>query len=364
MKEDEEYIKDLPMDDDDVFNVKKDYSPPKDSQSTANKSVHSTKYYDVLDVSPSASQSSIKRAYYVKARKYHPDRNSTKEAAEKFRDVGEAYQVLSDEKLRAQYDKVGEDGLSGDRTEVSADGVDPALIFAMIFGNDRFNDIVGRLMMVSMTMAGDPKETGIDQEKLAEVENRRVIRLALSLASKVQPYVDGRVESILITWESDALNLVEASYGEAILNAVGTSYRLVATQYLSDWGKAQKAQYSEKSKQFGTMKKTMKAAKDMEGKEGEAQLPAYLEIMWQVTALDISTTVHEVVVKVIKDKSATPEVRKKRAEAIVKLGEIYEQAKSKDPKQRAMSARGIFQNAAEAAMEETMKKSNESPDID
>jgi hypothetical protein len=108
------------------------------------------------------------------------------------------------------------------------------------------------------------------------------------------------------------------------------------------------------------MKKTMKAANQMKGKEGEAQLPAYLEVMWQITSLDLSSTLHEVVVKVIKDKSASPEDRKARAEAIVALGEIYENARSKDPKQRAMSARGIFQNAAEAAMEETMKKNSES----
>lgn len=106
--------------------------------------------------------------------------------------------------LRAQYDKMGEKGLSGDRTEVSADGVDPALIFAMIFGSDAFIDIVGRLAMVSMTMAGDPKETGVDAEKLQEVEKRRVCRLALSLASKVQPYVEGRIESTKISWETEA----------------------------------------------------------------------------------------------------------------------------------------------------------------
>ena len=250
--------------------------------------------------------------------------------------------------------------MSGDRTEVSADGVDPALIFAMIFGSDAFIGIVGRLAMVSMTMAGDPKETGVDAEKLQEVEKRRVCRLAVALASKVQPYVEGRIESTMIAWEAEAQRLVEASYGESILNTVGTSYRLVGTQYLASWGKAQKAQYAETSRNLGAMKKTMKAANQMKGKEGEAQLPAYLEVMWQVTSLDISSTIHEVVVKVIKDKSASPEDRKARAEAIVALGEVYESVKSKDPKQRAMSARGIFQNAAEAAMEETMKNSKDS----
>jgi len=133
----------------------------------------------------------------------------------------------------------------------------------------------------------------------------------------------------------------------------------VAKQYLASWGAAKKAEYAEMSNNLSAVKKTMKAANNMKGKEGEAQLPAYLEIMWQVTSLDISSTIHEVVVKVVKDRSANEVDRKLRMEAIVALGEIYENAKSKDPKQRDMSARGVFQNAAQAAAEETMKKNSE-----
>ena len=137
------------------------------------------------------------------------------------------------------------------------------------------------------------------------------------------------------------------------------SYRLVATQYLASWGGAKKAEYAEMSNKIGTVKKTMKAANQMKGKEGDDQLPAYLEVMWNVTSLDISTTIHEVVAKVVNDKSTNSEDRKKRMEAILFLGELYESVKSKDPKQRAMSARGIFQSAAQQAAEETMKENQE-----
>ena len=74
--------------------------------------------------------------------------------------------------------------------------------------------------------------------------------------------------------------------------------------------------------------------------------------------MDISATIHEVVAKVLMDKSASDAVKKARMEAILDLGEIYENARSTDEKQRRMSARGIFQGAAEAAMEETIKKNN------
>ena len=63
-------------------------------------------YYKVLGVSKSASAEEIKKAYRKSALKYHPDRNKGDKAAEaKFKDVSEAYAVLSDAKKRKQYDK-------------------------------------------------------------------------------------------------------------------------------------------------------------------------------------------------------------------------------------------------------------------
>ena len=72
---------------------------------------NSKDYYDILGVSKSASEDDIKRAYRKLARKYHPDLNkdNPKEAEEKFKEVNEAYHVLSDADKRAQYDQMGPD---------------------------------------------------------------------------------------------------------------------------------------------------------------------------------------------------------------------------------------------------------------
>ncbi|HEC75349.1 MAG TPA: J domain-containing protein [Methylophaga aminisulfidivorans] len=64
-------------------------------------------YYKVLDVDRSASQEDIKKAYRKLARKYHPDVSKEANAEDKFKEVGEAYEVLRDKEKRAQYDQFG-----------------------------------------------------------------------------------------------------------------------------------------------------------------------------------------------------------------------------------------------------------------
>ncbi|MFF6953305.1 DnaJ C-terminal domain-containing protein [Streptomyces iakyrus] len=66
-------------------------------------------FYEVLGVSRTASQDDIQQAYRKLARKYHPDVNKDPGAEERFKDLNEAYSVLSDPKTRARYDRFGED---------------------------------------------------------------------------------------------------------------------------------------------------------------------------------------------------------------------------------------------------------------
>ncbi len=99
-------------------------------------------YYEVLGVARDADDTTIKKAYRKLAMKYHPDRNpDNKEAEEKFKEVGEAYEVLSNADKRAAYDRMGHDAFKNGGMGSAGGGAggfggftDPMDIFAQMFG--------------------------------------------------------------------------------------------------------------------------------------------------------------------------------------------------------------------------------------
>lgn len=73
-----------------------------------------TDYYELLELSKEATQEEIKKAYRKKALQYHPDRNPGDPNAEKkFKEISEAYEILSDEQKRKMYDRYGKEGMQG-----------------------------------------------------------------------------------------------------------------------------------------------------------------------------------------------------------------------------------------------------------
>jgi molecular chaperone DnaJ len=90
-------------------------------------------YYEILGVSRDASKDEIKNSYRKLALQYHPDRNKAPEAEEKFKEVSEAYAVLSDDEKRHQYDQFGHSGIDSRYT--------PEDIFRGVDFGDIFRDL-------------------------------------------------------------------------------------------------------------------------------------------------------------------------------------------------------------------------------
>jgi len=99
-------------------------------------------YYEILSIQKSASGEEIKKAYRKVAMQFHPDRNpGDKVAEEKFKEAAEAYEVLSDAERKAQYDRFGHAGLSGNGRGFHGGNMNMDDIFSQfgdIFGDDIF----------------------------------------------------------------------------------------------------------------------------------------------------------------------------------------------------------------------------------
>ena len=113
--------------------------------------VKETELYDHLGITPDATPSQVKKAYYKMAKKHHPDHNLGDEGAkERFQAISDAYQVLSDEGLREKYDREGKDGLG------ETPKLDPNVFYAMFFGSEVRGGGDGRVIRSSLgeTVAG------------------------------------------------------------------------------------------------------------------------------------------------------------------------------------------------------------------
>jgi curved DNA-binding protein len=129
-----------------------------------------TDYYGVLGVSRDADQDAIRRAYRKLAREYHPDLNSDEDAEDRFKEIGEAYEVLSDPEKRERYDRLGENWR---QTEQEAPDENFSEFFtSQGWGGDRnveFDaDLFEALFGARRQSAGDPLR-GRDREAMLEL---------------------------------------------------------------------------------------------------------------------------------------------------------------------------------------------------
>jgi molecular chaperone DnaJ len=97
-------------------------------------------YYEILDVERDASDADVKRAFRRLARTLHPDVSEEADAEEKFKEVAQAYEVLSDPESRSRYDRFGHDGMAGREfhTEQFMDLGNLGDLLGSLFGRDPF----------------------------------------------------------------------------------------------------------------------------------------------------------------------------------------------------------------------------------
>jgi curved DNA-binding protein CbpA len=231
--DEERWINKEPEYDEDILgdNVVPEEKRPKSKE--GGEMVKDTYYYDKLGLDPSVDSDMIKRRYFIIARKFSPDRAGAKnpQAQQEFAEIGRAYTILMNPDLRAKYDRVGRDMLWQEEEEPPE--VDPFMLYTLLFGSEKFNDYIGRLAAVTSIRVGDESQSKITLAKARLLQKRRVTRLALKLAERLQAWAeDGLKDQARADWTAEAEKLCDASYGVELVRVIGQVYTLSAVQFL------------------------------------------------------------------------------------------------------------------------------------
>jgi len=266
---------------------------------------------------------------------WHPDKHKgdSVEAEERFKDISEAYQVLSDPELRGRYDKYGE---AGARPEQGF--VNPTEVFGMIFGGPKFEPFFGELPLYKLL--ADPQTPEEEQEIAMEVQPQRIQELADLLIARIQPFVDGRREEFIEQTRATVEDLKVESNGLDLLHDIGIVYYLKG-KAVSRGPRGLIAGLSSKKHLAGTLWNVIKSGTNAQALQGRVettddtieraeyeQLLAgmMMDHIFLMGLLDIEFTTRSVCDKVLYAPN-NRQLKKARGEALKIMGKMFREAK-------------------------------------
>jgi curved DNA-binding protein CbpA len=221
-------------------------------------------YYDLLQVSTNATNVELKKAYYKMSRQVHPDRNpDDPRAAQKFQELSQAYQTLSNDQARAIYDKHGK----SESNELDLADIDPYLFFAVMFGSEAVRPYIGELWIANKADSF-MKEQMADFKKMqqhSENENdddqddddsattderaflaakrtkedelkqrRREVECALYLRERIAAFMSGMQDEsdFVLLAQEEAATITKGCFGDIFCTTIGFALEMEALEFI------------------------------------------------------------------------------------------------------------------------------------
>jgi len=228
-----------------------------DMGSGPGRKVKDCSYYDLLDVSTSARPADIKRVFFKEAQKVYPDKcPNDPTAASKFQQLGQAYQTLSNEKTRAEYDRNGVPLSTS--ASIEAELID-FVFFAIMFGSHLVEPYIGELWIASTADAflkdanlaqmqqqmaeteGIPPDAAADlassaasSEEAQLKQRKREVNIAIHLRNRIEPFMDGALTAEQFEAEcmGEAQEIAKGTFGGLYLTTIGFSLEIEASEFV------------------------------------------------------------------------------------------------------------------------------------
>jgi hypothetical protein len=347
--------------------------------------VKDVELYDLLGVDPDASVEDMTRRFAHLGKNFNPNRAGadSPEARQRLQDISEAYVILANPQTRALYDQRG---MSAVRRTASSSGrplVDPQELYSTLYGSEKFEPYIGRLAAASEAIMDEDQRKKMTLVEARKLQKRRVTRIALLLAERIDPFVKGSADDAKEAWNGEAVNLCDSNYGQELVHLIGATYSLCAAQFLGSlesgvgmpsiarWARKQRIT-TERMIQATAEKMGAFVARSAREKklQDEANLLLLeeatdeetfdrigkdaLDVMWTRTAVDVANTVHEASQMVLFDQDLNPETRKRRGLALEALGQVFQSADFRKPDE-SIHAQSEYERIAFYAVLETIR---------
>lgn len=299
-------------------------------------------YYEVLGISKNATQSEIRRAYLLKAKEWHPDKNQgNKVAEEKFKSISQAYSVLSDEEKRRVYDTHGEEGV---RSFESAEQFEFKDLIKSLFGAGKFDDIFDDIFFTDILLSSDgqmPSDKSNDelQKEVSDFFEKECQRFSVILMDKIEPFLEFKRHEFMSQLREDVEDKLESPGGPELLMLIGYIY-VNETEKMSDKYFGLKRLYATMKESAVRLKSNIKALSEAykfkvasdeyeSNPEDEKLRQVYqdkgLDVIWKMGKLEIERLVRSTCKLVLRNQNVEKSKLKLIIDAIRTIGKMYKE---------------------------------------